>query len=92
MVDKAGKGHRLIMENREQLALTGVHKVQSFDPKEIVLETQLGTLSIKGNQLGIKLLNLEEGLVDLEGHVDVMSYHRHTQSGSRQSLLNRIFR
>ncbi|HUS89576.1 MAG TPA: YabP/YqfC family sporulation protein, partial [Desulfosporosinus sp.] len=48
MVDKVGKGHRLVMENREQIALTGVQKVQSFDPKEIVLETELGILSIKG--------------------------------------------
>ncbi|MFZ3130875.1 MAG: YabP/YqfC family sporulation protein, partial [Desulfosporosinus sp.] len=61
MADKVGKGHRLVMENREQIALTGVQKVQSFDPKEIVLETELGILSIKGELLSIKLLNLEEG-------------------------------
>ena len=91
-MDKAGKGHRLVMENREQIALTGVQKVQSFDPKEIVLETNLGILSIKGDLLGIKLLNLEEGMVDLQGHVDALIYHRNTSSGSRQGLLNRIFR
>ena len=92
MVDKVGKGHRLVMENREQIALTGVQKVQSFDPKEIVLETELGVLSIKGEQLGIKLLNLEEGLIDLQGHVDALIYHRNTSGGSRQGLMNRIFR
>ena len=91
-MDKVGKGHRLVMENREQIALTGVQKVQSFDPKEIVLETKLGILSIKGDLLGIKLLNLEEGLVDLQGHVDALIYHRNTSGDSRQGLLNRIFR
>jgi sporulation protein YabP len=80
------------MENREQIALTGVQKVQSFDPKEIVLETELGILSIKGEQLGIKTLNLEEGMVDIEGHVWALIYHRNTGEGSRQSILNRIFR
>ena len=92
MVDKIGKGHRLVMENREQLALTGVQKVRSFDPKEIVLETELGILSIKGEQLAIKLLNLEQGMVDLQGHVGALIYHRNTNGGSRQGLLNRIFR
>lgn len=92
MVDKAIKGHRLVMENREQIALTGVQKVQSFDPKEIVLETELGILSIKGDQLGVKLLNLEEGLVDLQGHIGALIYHRNASSGSRQSFLNRVFR
>ncbi|KUO73853.1 MAG: sporulation protein [Desulfosporosinus sp. BRH_c37] len=92
MADKVGKGHRLVMENREQIALTGVQKVQSFDPREIVLETELGILSIKGERLGIKLLNLDDGLIDLEGHVGALIYHRNTSSGSRQGLMNRIFR
>ncbi|TGE34083.1 sporulation protein YabP [Desulfosporosinus sp. Sb-LF] len=92
MVDKASKGHRLVMENRELIALTGVKKVQSFDPKEIILETELGILSIKGDQLGIKLLNLEDGLVDLQGHVSALIYHRNTGDGSRQGFINRIFR
>ena len=92
MVDKAGRGHRLVMENREQIALTGVHKVQSFDPKEIVLETELGILSIKGEQLGIKLLNLEEGLVDLQGQVGALIYHRNTGGGTRRGFLNRVLR
>ena len=91
-MDKVGKGHRLVMENREQISLTGVQKVQSFDPKEIVLETELGILSIKGDQLGIKLLNLEEGLVDLLGHVSALIYHRNTSEGSRQGFFNRILR
>ena len=72
--------------------MTGVKKVQSFDPKEILLETELGILSIKGEQLGIKLLNLEEGKVDLQGHVGALIYQRNTSGGSRQGLMNRIFR
>ncbi|MGI6119060.1 MAG: sporulation protein YabP [Desulfosporosinus sp.] len=92
MANKGSNRHCLVMENREQIALTGVHKVQSFDPKEIVLETELGILSIKGEQLGIKLLNLEESKVDLQGHVSALIYHRNTGSGSRQGFMNRIFR
>ncbi|WP_407305892.1 sporulation protein YabP [Desulfosporosinus sp. SB140] len=92
MVDKIGKGHRLVMENRETIALTGVKKVQSFDPKEIILETELGILSIKGDQLGIKQLNLEESMVDLQGHVSALIYHRNTGGSSRQGLMQRIFR
>ncbi|MDQ7092796.1 sporulation protein YabP [Desulfosporosinus sp. PR] len=92
MVDKVGKGHRLVMENRETIALTGVQKVQSFDPKEIILETELGILSIKGEQLGIKQLNLEESMVDIEGYVSALIYHRRAGGSSRQGLMQRIFR
>ncbi len=92
MVDKVSKGHRLVMENREQIALTGVKRVQSFDPKEIILETELGILSIKGEQLSIKLLNLEEGKIDLQGHVSALIYQRNSSGGTRQGFINRIFR
>lgn len=92
MADKVEKGHRLVMENREQISLTGIQKVQSFDPKEIVLETDLGIMSIKGDHLGIKELNLKEGLVDIQGHVDALIYQRNSSGDSRQKFLNRIFR
>ncbi|SDG75983.1 sporulation protein YabP [Desulfosporosinus hippei] len=92
MVEKAAKGHRLVMENRELLELSGIRKVQSFDPKEIILETELGILSVKGDQLSIKLLNLEEGLVDLQGSVGALIYHRSSGNASRRGFLNRVFR
>lgn len=92
MVDNIRKGHRLVMDNRELVALTGVQRVQSFDPKEIILETELGILSIKGDQLGIKLLNLDEGMVDLEGNVSALIYQKSSGSASRKSILSRIFR
>ena len=92
MVDKVTKGHRLVMENRELIELTGVQKVQSFDPKEITLVTELGILSVKGNQLSIKLLNLEEGLVDLQGSIGALIYHQNPSASSRRGFLNRVFR
>ena len=92
MEKNTGKMHRLTMDNREFLAITGVSKVQSFDPKEIVLETIQGVLSIKGEKLGIKHLDLKEGMVEVEGYVVSLIYPRQSGSGSRQNLWGRIFR
>jgi sporulation protein YabP len=83
------KMHRLIMDNREFLTLTGVSRVQSFDPKEILLETIQGVLSIKGEKLGIKHLDLKEGQVEVEGNIDALIYPRH--SGTRQNVWRKIF-
>lgn len=85
------KVHRLTMNNREILSLTGVLKVQSFDPKEILIETVQGMLTIKGDKLGIKHLDLKEGLVEVEGFVEGLIYPRQT-GGSRGNLWGRIFR
>lgn len=91
MDKNTGKVHRLTMDNREMLSLTGVSKVQSFDPKEILLETIQGLLTIKGEKLGIKHLDLKEGLVEIEGFVEALVYPRRS-GGSRSNLWGRIFR
>jgi sporulation protein YabP len=93
MVDKVlGKGYQLVMENREKLTITGVRKVQSFDPKEIILDSGNGILSVKGDQLGINQLDLEHGVVDIQGRIDSLNYLRQASNGKRQSFWGRIFR
>ncbi len=82
--------HRLAMDNRQHISLTGVSKVQSFDPKEIIVETIQGLLSIKGEKLGIKHLDLKAGHVEIEGQIDAMVYPR--SSGTSQNILKKIFR
>jgi sporulation protein YabP len=93
MVDNVlGKGYQLVMENREKLTITGVRKVQSFDPKEIVLDSGNGVLSVKGDQLGINQLDLEHGVVEIQGRIDSLNYLRQANNGTRQSFWGRIFR
>jgi sporulation protein YabP len=66
--------HSLKLVNRNQMELTGVVNVNTFDEQEIVLETQQGFLGIMGEQLHITLLNLDEGRVAVEGNVNSIVY------------------
>ena len=50
--------HNLIMENREKLTITGVIDIHSFDDELVLAETELGILTIKGNDLKMNKLNL----------------------------------
>ncbi|AGA67643.1 sporulation protein YabP [Desulfitobacterium dichloroeliminans LMG P-21439] len=89
-MEKSPSNHRLAMDNRQFLSITGVSKVQSFDPKEILLETIQGVLSIKGEKLGVKHLDLKAGQVEVEGQIDALVYPRH--GGSRQNIWAKVFR
>jgi hypothetical protein len=42
------KSHRITLNNRGSGTVTGVNAVISFDPNEILLETEQGMLLIKG--------------------------------------------
>ena len=66
--------HKLTLDGRNRLNLTGVTEVESFDESMIVLHTTRGTLVIRGNGLHLQLLSLDGGQVHVDGTVDTMTY------------------
>lgn len=85
--------HKLIMVNRKNCALTGIVDVIAFDEKEVILETQMGMLLIKGENLHIKRLTLEHGEVDVDGTIDSYIYSGKKDVAERsQSFFARLFK
>ncbi len=66
--------HNLTLENRKKLIISGVTDVDNFDDKSITASTDIGKLTIKGENLNIKKLSLELGDLEVEGKVSVLSY------------------
>ena len=85
-------GHKLIMEGRERVELTGVTEVISFDNEEIRLETVAGAMRFGGEDLHVKRLTLERGEVTLEGHINEICYYESSHSKSAGSFISRLFR
>lgn len=74
--------HRLTLNERRQLSMTGVSEVVSFDDTAVVLRTELGTLVIQGRDLQLKTLSLEGGQVAVEGTVSALHYEEPRSAGS----------
>ena len=72
--DNISKAHKLMMLNRKSMEITGVEDVISFDTKEVLLETTMGILTIKGEDLKVNRLSIEKGELEIEGTVDSMEY------------------
>ena len=86
------KQHKVIMINRKSCSLTGITDVIAFDEKEVILETQMGALFIRGENMHIKRLTLEQGEVDVEGSIDSYMYSGNKAMEKNESLLSRLFR
>lgn len=85
--------HKIILTSRKTALITGVIDVLSFDPNEVLLETELGMLAIRGEELHVKRLNLEKGEVDMDGRCDSMVYsERNAYKKDGESLLKKLFR
>lgn len=87
--------HRLVITNRERVALEGVLAVDSFDAREIILDTELGMMAIRGEDLNIKQLDLEDGRLFVEGLVKAIDYLENSLAasgkGRAKGLFNRLF-
>lgn len=66
--------HKLTLDERSKLTMTGVTEVVSFDDTAVVLRTVLGTLEILGQQLKLKNLSLDGGQVAVDGHISSLYY------------------
>ncbi len=84
------KKHSIILEDRKQLSLSGVLDVSAFDEQNVVLETELGELTVKGSSLHINGFSLETGELSLDGTIDAMSYAETKQTEG--GFFSRLFR
>lgn len=66
--------HNLNMNGRRLLGVEGVTNLDSYDQERVILETSSGVLEIKGEQLHIQQLNLDQGKVMIEGIVNALIY------------------
>lgn len=83
----------LILENREKLTVTGVVDVLSFDDQIVIIETELGLLTIKGVDLRINKLSIDSSEVMIEGEIFSLGYSENTIAGkSGGNLFSKIFK
>jgi sporulation protein YabP len=87
------RGHKITLNNRGTGVVTGVNTVISFDPNEILLETEQGVLLIKGTELNVTKLTLDKGEVEIDGRVDSFTYSDMKPGlKDENGLLNRLFK
>ncbi len=85
--------HGISVSERKSIVVTGVKKIESFDNEEFFMETTLGFLVIKGQDLEIIKLDTYQGNVSIKGKMDSMAY---IESGMKKdkesSIINKLFK
>ncbi len=86
--------HRVMITNREQAVVEGVVHVEKFDEDEIVVETDLGMMAIRGENLHIKEISVDQGRMVVDGAVRSIDYlddRLRAGKGKGRGWLERIF-
>ena len=87
--DGPALSHHVALEEREQLVISGVEEVESFDESAIYLTTAQGGLEIQGEGLHIEKLSLDGGDLKVEGRVNALIYD--PDGRERGGWLGRLF-
>ena len=82
----------LILENRSKLSISGVLDVFSFDDQIVILETELGLLTAKGENLRINKLSIDTSEVIIEGEISSLTYSDKDIEKKNSSIFGKIFK
>lgn len=77
------KSHSVTIEERKNICITGVMDVKNCDEGCAVIITQMGQLTIKGKNLSMDKLDIDTGVMRLNGAFDTMEYKAAKKSGSK---------
>lgn len=81
--------HKLELLNREKGSVTGIQD----DENQMILDTNMGLLTVRGKALHVSRLTLEKGEVDIEGEFESFSYScNESHRKSQESFFGRLFR
>lgn len=82
----------LILENRGKLSISGVLDVLSFDDQVAIVETELGLLTVKGENIRINKLSIDTSEVIVEGDIASLTYSDKNTEKTKGSIMSKIFK
>ncbi|MGN1387733.1 MAG: sporulation protein YabP [Bacillus sp. (in: firmicutes)] len=84
--------HDIVMRGRKLLEITGVKQVESFDNEEFLLETTMGFLAIKGENLQMKNLDVDSGVVSIKGKIYDLVYVDAPSGDKAKGFFGKLFK
>jgi len=91
-IQKSNIIQNLILESREKLNITGALDVLSFDDQIVIVQTHLGLLTVKGEDLRISKLNIDSEEVIVDGNISSMGYSDKNFEKKDGGFLGKIFK
>lgn len=89
----ANYNHGITVIERKNIIVTGVKKIDNFDKEEFFMETTMGYLIVKGEDLELIKLDTMQGNVSIKGMVKSFAYVEEEKSKDKEnSIFNRLFK
>ena len=85
--------HGVNLVERKNLVISGVKKIENFDKEQFLIETVMGMLLIKGEDLILIKLDTLQGSLAIKGMVKSLSYLEENKFKDKEnSIFHRLFK
>lgn len=85
--------HSISIIERKNILITGVKKVDSFDNEEFLVETVMGYLVLKGEELEMIKLDTLQGNVTIKGFINSFDYIEDSNKKNKEgNIISRLFK
>jgi len=71
----------LTLINRTELNITGIKKVKSTEPSQVIANFNNGAIIISGTNLSVQHLDIKEGVLSLTGNINNIKYTNQISKG-----------
>lgn len=82
----------ITLENRKNLKLTGITKIESLNPLEFLLVSTLGNIKILGKDLEMQSFDIEKSNIQITGNVDSIIYFNKSTSKNNKGFIQKLFK
>ena len=91
--DNISLNHSIVLNERKNINITGVKKIANFDSEEFLMETNMGYIVIKGNDLEIVKLDTYQGNVMIKGIINSLAYVDSSNKKNKEDgIFNKLFK
>ena len=90
MIDVPNMSHIIKLNERKNIIISGIKKINKFDDKEFSLDSIMGGIIIKGENLEMIKLDTVEGNVSIKGKINSFYYTDYVST--ENSLLMKLFK
>ena len=74
------------------MIISGIKKIDNFDSEEFVIDTNMGILTVKGENLEIIKLDTIQGNISIKGKINSLDYIDDMKEKESKGVFNRLFK
>jgi len=84
--------HKISINERKNILLSGIKKINNFDENEFFVDSIMGPIIIKGNNLELLKLDTFQGNLSIKGKISSVIYLDDNKKSSADNILKRLFK